>query len=121
MGIEERLGWSVEVVKHPPKPRGEWRPIGDLNDLSIASISSGFDSHLNRRDSAARYREALGGGTDHWLALSEQADEQRLRAIVRDEPGHDPCGDEPSDAEEARPCLTLLAQLLVLRQASMDG
>jgi putative transposase len=32
--IEEHLGWSVEVVKHPPKPRGEWQPIGDLNDLS---------------------------------------------------------------------------------------
>jgi putative transposase len=32
--IEEHLGWSVEVVKHPPKPRGEWQPHGDLDDLS---------------------------------------------------------------------------------------
>ncbi len=32
--IEEHLGWSVEVVKHPPKARGEWQPRGDLNDLS---------------------------------------------------------------------------------------
>jgi putative transposase len=32
--IEEHLGWSVEVVKHPPKPRGEWQPRGDLEDLS---------------------------------------------------------------------------------------
>jgi putative transposase len=32
--IEEQLGWSVEVVKHPPKPRGEWQPRGDLDDLS---------------------------------------------------------------------------------------
>jgi hypothetical protein len=24
MGIEEHLGWGVEVVKHQPKPRGEW-------------------------------------------------------------------------------------------------
>lgn len=32
--IEENLGWSVEVVKHPLKPRGEWQPRGDLNDLS---------------------------------------------------------------------------------------
>jgi putative transposase len=32
--IEENLGWSVEVVKHPPKPRGEWQPRGDLDDLS---------------------------------------------------------------------------------------
>ncbi len=37
--IEEHLGWSVEVVRHPPKPRGEWRrPIGDLDDLSLPSI-----------------------------------------------------------------------------------
>ena len=32
--IEEQLGWSVEVVKHPPKARGEWQPRGDLDDLS---------------------------------------------------------------------------------------
>jgi putative transposase len=34
VGIEEHLGWSVEVVKHPPKARGEWQAHGDLNDLS---------------------------------------------------------------------------------------
>ena len=32
--IEEHLGWSVEVVKHTPKARGEWQPRGDLDDLS---------------------------------------------------------------------------------------
>jgi transposase len=32
--IENHLGWSVEVVKYPPKARGEWQPHGDLNDLS---------------------------------------------------------------------------------------
>jgi putative transposase len=32
--IETELGWSVEIVRHPPPARGEWRPIGDLNDLS---------------------------------------------------------------------------------------
>jgi putative transposase len=32
--IEEQLGWCVEVVKHPPKARGEWQPRGNLNDLS---------------------------------------------------------------------------------------
>jgi putative transposase len=26
--IEARLGWSVEVVGDPPKPRGVWGPIG---------------------------------------------------------------------------------------------
>jgi putative transposase len=34
LAIEEHLGWSVKVVKHPPKPRGEWQPRGDLDDLS---------------------------------------------------------------------------------------
>ena len=32
--IEKHLGWSVEVVKHPPKARGEWQARGDLDDLS---------------------------------------------------------------------------------------
>ena len=32
--IEEHLKWEVEVVRHPPKARGEWRPIGDPNDLA---------------------------------------------------------------------------------------
>jgi putative transposase len=30
--IEEHLGWTVEVVRHPPLPRGQWVPHGDLND-----------------------------------------------------------------------------------------
>jgi putative transposase len=30
--IEEHLGWTVEVVRHPPRPRGEWVPHGDLSD-----------------------------------------------------------------------------------------
>src|SRR4029079_5620289 len=30
--IEEHLGWRVEVVRHPPHPRGEWLPHGDVQD-----------------------------------------------------------------------------------------
>ncbi len=30
--IERELGWSVEVVQHPPKPRGEWVPLGTGSD-----------------------------------------------------------------------------------------
>ena len=50
--------------------------------------------------------EALGRGTNHRLALSEQEDEQGLRALMRDEPDHDLCGYEPLNVEEAHPCLT---------------
>ncbi len=28
------VGWTVEIVHHPPTPRGEWRPIGAINDLA---------------------------------------------------------------------------------------
>lgn len=30
--IEEQLGWTVEVVQHPPKPRGVWAPEGAVID-----------------------------------------------------------------------------------------
>ena len=30
--IERELGWTVEVVQHPPKPRGEWVPLGVGSD-----------------------------------------------------------------------------------------
>jgi putative transposase len=30
--IERELGWTVEVVQHPPKPRGEWVPLGTGHD-----------------------------------------------------------------------------------------
>src|SRR5262249_28380232 len=30
--IERELGWTVEVVQHPPKPRGEWVPLGMGSD-----------------------------------------------------------------------------------------
>jgi putative transposase len=32
--IEQHLSWTVEIVRHAPNPRGEWRPIGDINDLA---------------------------------------------------------------------------------------
>jgi putative transposase len=55
--IAEHLGWAVTVVQHPPKPRGEWRPIGDLQDLASLRFEwvrlpperSGFRGVLARR------------------------------------------------------------------------
>jgi len=56
--IEKHLAWSVEVVRHPPKARGEWRGLLGIPTILPRFISSGFDFHLNRRDSAARSRGA---------------------------------------------------------------
>jgi putative transposase len=30
--IEVHPGWSVEVVQHPPKPKGVWAPMGAVID-----------------------------------------------------------------------------------------
>jgi hypothetical protein len=41
--IEQNLGWRVEVVRHPPHPRGEWVPHGDLARIETVWFSwSGF-------------------------------------------------------------------------------
>ncbi len=73
MGIEERLGWSVEVVKHPPKPRGEWRPIGDLNDL----LSSVYFEWVRLPSEPKRFRGPLprrwvAERTIGWLSQSRR-------------------------------------------------
>lgn len=55
--ITEKLGWSVTVVQPPPKARGDWRPIGDLNDLAtlrfdwvrLPPVRTGFRGVLPRR------------------------------------------------------------------------
>lgn len=55
--IEEHLGWTVEVVQHPSKPRGKWVPHGDLTDLRTVWFSyerfppshTGFRGVLPRR------------------------------------------------------------------------
>jgi putative transposase len=55
--ITDQLGWSVTVVQHPPKARGEWRPIGDLNDVAtlrfewvrLPPVRTGFRGVLPRR------------------------------------------------------------------------
>lgn len=46
--IEAELGWSVEVVQHPPKPRGVWAPAGAVIDWA-ALRPKGFRGVLPRR------------------------------------------------------------------------
>jgi putative transposase len=46
--IEEQLRWTVEIVRHPPKPRGIWAPIDAVIDWE-AIIPKGFRGVLPRR------------------------------------------------------------------------
>ena len=53
--IEDELGWTVEVVQHPPRPRGEWVPLGTGSDprpfawRRVPSERTGFRGVLPRR------------------------------------------------------------------------
>lgn len=46
--IEPEVGWTVEVVQHPPKPRGGWAPPGAVIDWA-ALRPKGFRGVLPRR------------------------------------------------------------------------
>jgi putative transposase len=64
--IERELGWSVEVVQHPPKPRGEWVPLGTGADprpfewRRLPSQRTGFRGILPRRWAVERTFAWLG-------------------------------------------------------------
>jgi putative transposase len=53
--IERELGWTVEVVQHPRKPRGEWVPLGTASDprpfewRRLPAHRTGFRGVLPRR------------------------------------------------------------------------
>jgi putative transposase len=64
-------GWRVEVVGHPPKPRGVWAPIGAVSD-GEALRPKGFRGVLPRRWVVARTRSWFG----HNRRLSQ--DDERL-------------------------------------------
>jgi putative transposase len=57
--IEAALGWRVEVVQHPPKPRGVWAPEGAVIDWD-ALLPKGWRGVLPRRWVAERTFSWLG-------------------------------------------------------------
>jgi putative transposase len=64
--IEQALGWSVEVVQHAPKPRGEWVPLGTGDDprpfegRRLPPERTGFRGVLPRRWAVERTFSWLG-------------------------------------------------------------
>jgi putative transposase len=66
MWIEQELGWSVEVVQHPPKPRGQWVPLGTGSDprpfewRRLPPERTGFRGVLPRRWAVERTFSWLG-------------------------------------------------------------
>ena len=64
--IEQELGWTAEVVQHPPKPRGEWVPLGTGSDprpfewRRLPAERTGFRGVLPRRWAVERTFSWLG-------------------------------------------------------------
>jgi putative transposase len=64
--IERELGWTVDVVQHPPKPRGAWVPLGTGADprpfewRRFPPDRSGFRGVLPRRWAVERTFSWLG-------------------------------------------------------------
>ena len=64
--IEQELDWSVEVVQHPPKPRGQWVPLGTGADprpfewRRLPPERTGFRGVLPRRWAVERTFSWLG-------------------------------------------------------------
>ena len=56
--IERELGWSVEIVKHAPRPRGMWVFPGQEVDPAIFQRPKGF-RHLPRRWVIERLRHEV--------------------------------------------------------------
>ena len=70
--IQEHLGWSVEVGKHPPKARGEWQPHGDLDDLSSVWFEWVRLPPEPRRFRGSLPRRWVAERTIVWLAQSRR-------------------------------------------------
>ena len=64
--IQQELGWSVEIVQHSPKPRGEWVPLGTGIDprpfewRRLPPERTGFRGVLPRRWAVERTFSWLG-------------------------------------------------------------
>lgn len=58
--VEQTLGWTVEGVKHPPKPRGGWAREGEEVDWAAILPRPGFRGVLPRRRVVERTQARLG-------------------------------------------------------------
>lgn len=66
--IEKHLAWSVEVVRRPPQARGEWRPVGDPNDLATVYLEWVKLPKEPKRYRGALPRRRVAGRTIGWLS-----------------------------------------------------
>lgn len=83
--IEAELGWTVEIVRHTPHARGEWRPLGDLNDLSMLRFAWVRLPPAPKRFRAIPPRRWVAERTFSWLAQSRRPAKEYERLCATSE------------------------------------
>lgn len=83
--IERELGWSVEVVKHPPVPRGEWVPHGDLTRLETVWFTWERLPRTKREFRGVLPRRWVGERTFSWFGQSRRLSKEYERLCATSE------------------------------------
>lgn len=77
--IERELGWSVEVVKHPPVPRGEWVAHGDISRLETVWFTWERLPRAKREFRGVLPRRWVGERTFGWFGHSRRLSKEYER------------------------------------------
>ena len=80
--IEEHLGWSVEIVQHPPHARGEWRWVPDPDDPTHARFEWLRLPPAKKEFRGILPRRWVGERTFSWLAQSRRLDRDPWRVAA---------------------------------------
>ena len=96
--IEQTLGWTAQIVQHPPRYQKVWVP----NDIPPEQIDWSRVSATSRVPGASA---TLGGRKNARLARPATPAQQGLRASLRHQRGAHLCHDDPSHASPPRSLL----------------
>jgi putative transposase len=78
--VERTLGWTAEIVRHPPKPAPEEVMRVWVREFNREGVPIDAKKFMPLERPQALPTEEVGGGADLFLVGTEQEDEQRLRA-----------------------------------------
>ena len=97
--VRKVLGWTAEIVKHPPEPAPEEVMRAWVREFDKEGIPIDLDKLLPGQGPKTLPTEEVDRGEDILLALSEQEAEQRLREAAGELGGLYLRGDESPDGE----------------------
>ena len=110
--VEKTLGWTAEIVRHPPKLAPEEVMRAWVREFNKEGVAIDLEKLLPGERPAALLAEKMDSGAHLRLALSEQEDEQRLREAAGERRSFHLRGDESLDGEEIGSLMRVFRQFL---------